>query len=290
MNNSVSGVFYKVLFILFICLIGTYPSILLAGRVVSDDPLIFASHIKLGNGSNGSGFYVNDGKYLYLVTAKHVLHKIINNVVSTTLIDNNAVIECYSRNVHSKITIYAQLNVLDNAANIKRHPVKDIAIIRVASFVGNKIQANNGVKIKADNNAILTSTPITMLRQYDNVSIGNDIYVFGFPASIGIQELPQIEYDKPLLKKGILAGKNDKTKTLILDCFIYWGNSGGPVLEVDEESIGSKSFNIIGVITQYIPLLDRWENIQKLSKLDISNSGYSVAEPADDIIYLMQNW
>src|SRR5659263_27723 len=106
MNNSVSGMCYKIAFIIFICLIGTYPGILLAGRVVSDDPLIFAAHIKLGNGSYGSGFYVNDGKYLYLVTAKHVLHKIINNVISTTLIDNNAIIECYSRNAHSKITIY----------------------------------------------------------------------------------------------------------------------------------------------------------------------------------------
>ena len=290
MNNRVSAVFYKIVFIIFICLLGVYPSNLIAGRVVSDDPLVFAAHIKLGNGSYGSGFYVNDGKYLYLVTAKHVLHKIINNAISNTLIDNNAVIECYSRNVHSKITIYAKLDILDSATHIKRHPVKDIAIIRIASLGGNKILVNNGVKIQNDNNAILTSTPITMLRQYDNVSIGNDIYVFGFPASIGIQDFPQIEYDKPLLKKGILAGKNDKAKTLILDCFIYWGNSGGPVLEVDEETFVSKSFHIIGIVTQYVPLFDRWENVQRQSKLDVSNSGYSVAEPVDDIIYLMQNW
>ena len=139
MSDSISRLSYKAILLITICIVGIYPQILFGGRVISDDPMVFAAHIKFRNGSNGSGFYVNDGKYLYLVTAKHVLYKIENNKITNTLIDNTAYIDSYSRNEHYKITILAQLNLLDATNDIRRHPEKDIVIVRLAAMDGNRL-------------------------------------------------------------------------------------------------------------------------------------------------------
>lgn len=283
MNSHINKIF-----IIIFCYFNCLPCVLQAGGPISDDPIVFSALISLSNGSSGSGFYINDNKYLYFVTANHVLYKKINNTIS--LQDNNATILSYSRNKHLKITTIGQLNILDNTNNIKTIINKDIAIIRLASLDANKIMVRKGVLINNPDNAILTSTHLTSLKQYDNVSIGSDIYIFGFPTSIGIQQFPQIEYEKPLLRKGILAGKNDISKKIILDCFVYWGNSGGPVLDAEEVSIGGRKYNIIGVITQFVPLVNKWEDIQKQSKLEVTNSGYSIAEPVDEIINIINNW
>src|ERR1700733_4567254 len=44
-----------------------------AQRAIPDDNLAYPVLITLRNGSTGSGFYLNNGKAIYLVTAKHVL-------------------------------------------------------------------------------------------------------------------------------------------------------------------------------------------------------------------------
>jgi hypothetical protein len=51
------------------------------------------------------------------------------------------------------------------------------------------------------------------------------------PASIGFEQAPQIDYNTRLLRKGIIAGTNGANKTIVLDCMVFHGNGGGPVLE-----------------------------------------------------------
>jgi S1-C subfamily serine protease len=107
----------------------------------------------------------------------------------------------------------------------------------------------------------------------------------GYPRAIGLKRFAQIEYDKPLLRRGIVAGKNVQRHTIILDCQTNGGNSGGPVIEIDRVSLVYTQFRIIGIVTQFVP----WLNAT-LSKQDttVSNSGYTVAVPIDVIFELTQ--
>ncbi len=108
--------------------------------------------------------------------------------------------------------------------------------------------------------------------------------VFGYPSSIGLKNAPQIDYNRPLLRKGILAGTNPATRTLILDCPVYFGNSGGPVLEVDRQGL-TATFRIIGVVIQFIPFN---ETAGSQTAMILSNSGYSVAVPMDFVLELLK--
>jgi hypothetical protein len=74
-----------------------------------------------------------------------------------------------------------------------------------------------------------------------------------------------------LLRKGIIAGKNDVLKAIILDCPIFYGNSGGLVIEVETMSLGNINYKAIGLITNFIPYNKIW----------LQNSGYSIVVPMD---------
>ena len=137
----------------------------------------------------------------------------------------------------------------------------------------------------------ILSVPISNIKRFDEVLVSNDIYVFGYPSSIGLKEIPQLDYKKPLLRKGIIAGKNERNNTIILDCPIYYGNSGGPVIEVDEVSAFETKFRLIGVISQIIPFAETWHNTtQQYSYATLSNSGYSVATSTEAIFDLIKEY
>ncbi|PYT20676.1 MAG: hypothetical protein DMG57_41345 [Acidobacteria bacterium] len=79
-----------------------------------------------------------------------------------------------------------------------------------------------------------------------------------------------------------MAGTNPDKQSIILDCPIYFGNSGGPVLELDKETFLT-NFKIIGVINQYVPFADTGRSFMMLS-----NSGYSIATPMNFVIELVK--
>ena len=60
-----------------------------------------------------------------------------------------------------------------------------------------------------------------MAAPYENVSVGDDIFVSGFPSSV-------IELDAPALRNGIVSAKLPNAMILI-DTTTFPGNSGGPV-------------------------------------------------------------
>ncbi len=63
----------------------------------------------------------------------------------------------------------------------------------------------------------------------DNLFLVEDVIVVGFPGSIGLKQSPQFDYEKPLLKRGAIASISNNFNTFIIDCPVYFGNSGGPV-------------------------------------------------------------
>ena len=141
----------------------------------------------------------------------------------------------------------------------------------------------------------LTNTPIgnvifvafDYMKTLDEVLIANDVYILGFPSSVGLKNMPQLDYKTPLVRKGIVAGKNKSLNTIILDCEVYPGNSGGPVIEVEKDGFISK-YRLIGTISQYVPfaLYFKDMNSQNLGYA-LNNSGYSVIVPNDPLIDLI---
>ena len=86
----------------------------------------------------------------------------------------------------------------------------------------------------------------------------------------------------------IVAGTNDQTKTIILDCPAYGGNSGGPVLEVGQEHSGARKFRPIGLVSQFVPAIGRWVNEPDgYTNTNVYNSGYTVATPMDFVLELV---
>jgi len=125
------------------------------------------------------------------------------------------------------------------------------------------------------------------VKRFDQVLVGNDVMLFGYPHSLALQQLRQLDPDRPLLRKGIVAGKNPDTKSIILDCPVYFGNSGGPVLEIDRQGLGGERLFIIGVVDQYVPFV-QLAGAQTFAMQIESNSGYSIITPMDFVLELTQ--
>jgi len=79
-----------------------------------------------------------------------------------------------------------------------------------------------------------------------------------------------------------VAGTNPQKRSIVLDCPSYPGNSGGPVVELDKEGFQTH-FNVIGVVSQYVPFADSGRSFMMLS-----NSGYSIVTPMDFVLDLVK--
>jgi len=171
-----------------------------------------------------------------------------------------------------------------------------VAIVEIAKMEITKGQKklniyHNAVKQKVSKLDLLScfiEKEHSTTKIYKDVLVGNEAFVFGYPTSIGLKEIPQINYIRPLLRKGTIAGKNDKMKTIILDCPTYYGNSGGPVVEVERIGAFNTQFRVIGLISQFVPFAEIWINAtQKYSYKQLSNSGYTIVIPIDFVIELI---
>jgi Trypsin-like peptidase domain len=167
---------------------------------------------------------------------------------------------------HSTIWISGKNYHLDSMANSAifsttkpiSHPNSDVAIIKIAASdkppeKQRDLHPFGEVTInRLSPEGIYGPLVKTGTSKYDDVVVGNEVYVFGFPTSIGLKNVPQIDQLRPLLRKGIVAGRNETLKTIIIDCPVFPGNSGGPVMEMDG-SLFDRKFRVVGVAIQFVP-------------------------------------
>jgi hypothetical protein len=154
-----------------------------------------------------------------------------------------------------------------------------------------KVQYFNGIKMVEHAKSGLVGAAEPSIKRFEQVVISNQVFTFGYPSSIGMKKQPQIDYQKPLLRRGIVAGKNQANQTIILDCQVFPGNSGGPVVELERVNNKGK-ISVIGVVTQQIPYFSRVQtkHLNKpLNLPSIENSGYSVIEPMDSVLDLINH-
>lgn len=252
---------------------------------ISDKQLSLSVLISLGN-SSGSGFLFRDNKNIFLVTAKHVLFD-----------DNNALrskeIEITCQTIQNFDPFIFKTNL--EIAEVKSHKIADVTIVNVG-----KLTPKEDAKDKTFNYSKGTKVlsrgqtkPIIAYKEdslnFHEVSIASDIYIFGYPTSLGIETSVQFDSNKPLIRKGIVANVYNPMKTIILDCPVYGGNSGGPVVQVVHTD-GKQILKLIGVVSQFIPFVQKWRNDRdKLVNKEYMNSGYSVATSLDHVIELMDS-
>jgi V8-like Glu-specific endopeptidase len=262
----------------------------MARRAIPENNLVYPAMITIDSAAQGSGFYLNNGSNIYLVTAKHV---ILNN--NGKPIGNIANILSYPSELFSKgkILIDIDLNVQQNNKNIMAHSTHDVAVICIGSLVPKDnayaVSLRPGIFIKQSAGSGMLGVHINSVTLFNNVLISNQVYVFGYPNSIGIKNIPQIDYDVPLLRTGIIAGINQDKGFIILDCPIYQGNSGGPVVQVEQQDLTKYIFTVIGVVSQFVPFAELWENkTNRYTNINISNSGYAVVVPIDKVLELIK--
>jgi Trypsin-like peptidase domain len=275
-----------------------------AERAIPDDNLAYPVMVTLrssnGKASLGSGFYINRPNGIYFVTAKHVIFTQNGPEAQLELMS-------YSRyfSTHQPIILTASLSELNAAGNLRAHEHKDVAVVKVATVEDNpsEVTPKNqppspstspapqtpttvvpitfvaGITMTAAPGTVIVSFGPEAVRTYEQVLVGNDAIVYGYPRSLGgLSPDKQFDLDpaRPLLRKGLVAGLNDAKRTIILDCPAYPGNSGGPAVEIEPEGFQRK-YLIIGVVVEFVPWVA--ENFA-------FNSGYSVVEPMDGVLEL----
>jgi hypothetical protein len=297
------------------------PSLSLAQRAIPDDNLAYPVLINLTDcGRNitsiqGTGFFLIAASGGYLVTARHVLF----NETAPLAPNQNRPLQCKKAELisYSKDPKDRQLNrlsvdlqALSQTGKVKAHSTHDVAVVQIAIVARANPAASSpalplatpkagesmsvglvpGVVASQSAPSGILGVSMDTVEKFDQVLTANDVYVLGYPKSIGLQQIPQgpqIDYNTPLLRKGVVSGTNTNNKTIVLDCMIFHGNSGGPVLEAIHEGLQTR-FRLIGVVIQYVPVAETWFNLtQSYSNTQLYNSGYSIAEPMDPVIELV---
>lgn len=259
-------------------------------RNIPENNLAYPALIILNNGHSGSGFRLNSETHIYFVTAKHVLFDEKGNLKA-----DKAKIVCQTADINDDTTtiFVIDLNALQKSNRVFSHSQKDVAAFTISTIKdsqnGNGSVTNTvpGVTLKQASKGSLVSVARKSVLFLKDVLVSNDIFLFGYPSSLGLKQSPQFDYDKPLLRKGIIASVNKAQGTIILDCPVYYGNSGGPVVQVINKGIHFQH-NIIGVVSQFIPYTENWKNqSNNIIHTEISNSGYSVAVAMDYVFEML---
>lgn len=233
----------------------------------------------------GSGFLIRDntesGDFVYLITAKHVLGQ-TDSIGNFTPFGETLEIT-YTGDIYSekgnKVSIDVATMLNQNLVRFNKN--NDAAIIIVGKVIDGKMSyatAANFKEINVSEGNSWTTVDSKMLASFNDVKIGNDAFIFGYPKTLGLKEYPQYDYDRPLLRKGAIAGKYSTRKTIIVDCPSYGGNSGGPLYSIYPKE---NKVKLLGIVIEFIP---------QISKVEINNSGYMVALSSDIIIELLNTF
>ena len=207
----------------------------------------------------------------------------------------------YSKDINedSMNIIKLDLNSLNEGKKIQYHREKDVAIIAISESDEGEVGESEkwrttkvfqGVYLLKGAKTEVIVLDAKNIKTFKETMIGNDIFLFGFPSSIGLKS-PEFNITRPLIKKGILSGKNPKFRTLIIDCPVHHGNSGSLVIEREETGYGMYKVSAIGIAIRYVPVFEK--RVVEISSIKefttYSNSGYSIVEPIDTVFELLKD-
>ena len=252
--------------------------------------------IEIGSYS-GTGFLLRStNDYVYLVTAKHVLYNLQTTNTTPPLWDGNLKLTTYLWESKAPDVFTINLAVLNAMHEVRYDPNHDIAVVRLTP----EPATNNYIyywprpilSLSQTTNGVMVVVLIPQTKKYDQVVSGTDVYLYGYPRSLYFPQHEQFDPNLPLMRKGTIAGKNPKRGTIILDCPVYHGNSGGPVVAKETVNVTTTTYSVIGIATEFVPSFESLEirqvgNTNSLALNYPLNSGYSIVEPIDPILKLL---
>lgn len=266
---------------------------LLCQAPIPEEFLTFPVYIKLSNGGSATGFYYSDSTNFYLITAKHVFFNMRTNQLNSEKAD----LISYPRDPYknSYNLLNCNLKYLLDSKLVRYHNRFDVAValighIEMIDSANSLIHYNQSItKPNPKNSRVNQFTELYILESKD-LPVGTEVHIFGYPTSIGTQAMPQLELTQPLFRRGIVAGKNYKLNTIILDCPVYKGNSGGPVVASLIDGFNTK-YRLIGIVSEFVPFEEKWINDKYgYANVEYSNSGYSIIAPIEIMMNLIQQF
>ncbi|MBN8666368.1 MAG: trypsin-like peptidase domain-containing protein [Chitinophagales bacterium] len=262
---------------------------------IHEDNFSYSVLLSIDQGkSKGSGFRLKYKGFNFLVSAKHVFYDENDKLYGDTLI-----LTCQSSPLgNGTLTLEVDLT----KAKIFKSLTSDVCIIllgknqHLSTPTGHlkhetgdhkrpaKLDLNEAVRLIEQSAKHVTSLDIEATRKLNEIRIANEVYLMGYPTSLGLTHSKYFDVTKPLIRKGIISGVNLKEETFIIDCPSYQGNSGGPVIEQGEDDY----FRVVGLVSQYIPYETTWyNNRERIKNVEVANSGFSVCVPIDKIVELI---
>lgn len=249
------------------------------------DLISLAVLIQIGKGY-GSGLYLATEKSIYLVTARHVFWKAqidpqTKKLKAFNLINPIVDVFSYPRdtNFEAADQIHVDLRVLINNKQLSFSQTHDVCVFKLADIADGKMQLMEGIT-KRSPNLNINSAHLSMIKPFEEISIAEDLYVIGYPKALAMIPTNTFNFNKPLVRKGIVSGKNPN-HTIVIDCAVYPGNSGGPVFitekRIEQTEKGMKMSDkryLAGIVSKFIPWLN---NRSKPAHMENSGYGQMVA-------------
>ncbi|MEC5127214.1 serine protease [Verrucomicrobiales bacterium BCK34] len=241
--------------------------------------------IEAATGLTGSGFFLEAGRSIYLVTARHVIDPGKESGEITVYAQTS------NHGFPDRLKLILDPGVLHENGHVLVHRGRDVVAIRIGKMKGEgdfaPLVYHEGVALSQK--GTLTAVAEVNTVSFQDIGVTNRVYVMGYPVSVGVASAKQLDHRTPLVRTGIVAGKNLQDGVVILDCQVDGGNSGGPVIQMSEDSKGMRHYHVIGMVSEFVPSAEEWISQSRGQvAVNISNSGYSVVEPMDSIWQLIQ--
>jgi hypothetical protein len=241
--------------------------------------------IKYNSGGSASGVIVGDSSYMYLVTARHCFFNEANKKLS--LVDSLAFLVYYVNDAFGgkSDTLLVNLSSALRQRDLLFDPVNDIAVLTIAKITGYTTSGKQIFNYTNSTTKISKLAPggvsLDLCLDFTKVDVGDDCTIIGYPSSLQINSINDYDFQRPLLRKGAIAGKDKTRGSIIVDCPSYQGNSGGPVFAT---SIYNKSnIGLIGVVSRSILHVEQLESsyYKTTVSVNLANSGYTVVVPIE---------
>lgn len=235
----------------------------------------------------GTGIYLALGNRVFLATAAHVLFDHKNG---GGLINSNATIYSHVMGKDPSVRNELVLNLgkLQAKGLVKRHAAHDVAVVHIAVNLGGGRTAYVEDVITNTGLGVIINQIEGMAQGFSEVPEACETFVLGYPVSLFLDRSPAVDFESPLIRRGIVSQKNLKSRKLIIDSAVFGGNSGGPVFIAAPFSPNVTSFRLAGLIVEYVPALTKLAPQFGVTNSAYVNSGYSVAEPIDYVLELMK--
>lgn len=252
-------------------------------RDIPENNLAYPILINTNIWSSGSWFLINNDWKIFLATAKHVLFS-----PEWALKWDQIKVTCPSNDINDDTTTIFTINM--DSENVLKHSITDVACIKLWELNEEEWWMNlvKWMKIIQEGKTWIVFVSTESIKKLNEVLVSNEVFVYGYPSSLGIKNSPQFDYNQPLLRKWIVANIYKNYWTIILDCPVYFWNSWWPVIEVEKD--GANTYHrVIWVVSEFIPFVEEWhnKNTQRIERSEYRNSGYSVAVSMDSVLSLI---